>query len=212
MPLIIPQFDLSQDEGHVIIKLRLPYVKVTKAEFLIENDTLTFYLKPYHLGLTFKQLFKRAEAPKKCKYDPSTYILECFVEKFNYGEEFEDLGMIATFMQKKKAKQEKKKAKAKCALIEVVAEENNEQELIQDITAGVHGISLENKVGFNNQYEDVFDDLEEELWDIAIINPKETNYQVPRTPSIFQEQAQDPRPPPSEGVRQGQLPLRSLRK
>jgi protein SHQ1 len=54
MPLLTPHFDLSQTHKHLVIKLRLPYVKVSKSEITILNNEFHFFLKPYSLKLVFQ--------------------------------------------------------------------------------------------------------------------------------------------------------------
>lgn len=53
--MIVPEFKLKQNEGFVLVYIRVPYIKVTACEFYIEGDTFKFYLKPYLLSLSFQQ-------------------------------------------------------------------------------------------------------------------------------------------------------------
>ena len=75
--MIIPQFSLTQDENFLIIVIRVPYVKISKAEFYIEKNGFKFYLKPYSLSLTFAQSLKEVEYPEHASYDHNT----CKVDK-----------------------------------------------------------------------------------------------------------------------------------
>ena len=61
--MIIPQFTISQDNKHLIIIIRLPYIKVTNSEVYIEKSTFKFFLHPYLLCITFKNELKEAEEP-----------------------------------------------------------------------------------------------------------------------------------------------------
>jgi protein SHQ1 len=52
--MIVPDFKLKQNDTHVIVFIRVPYIKVGACEFYIETDTFKFYLKPYLLSLAFE--------------------------------------------------------------------------------------------------------------------------------------------------------------
>lgn len=88
MPLITPQFSLTQDEKYVIIKLRLPYVKPTKSEFSVIGNQFSFYLKPYLLKLQFNEILKETETPAKVVYNPNEFELTVYLEKLTLGEDF----------------------------------------------------------------------------------------------------------------------------
>eukprot|EP01138_Halocafeteria_seosinensis_P006449 gb/GECG01006592.1/.p1 GENE.gb/GECG01006592.1/~~gb/GECG01006592.1/.p1 ORF type:complete len:665 (+),score=92.63 gb/GECG01006592.1/:1-1995(+) len=49
---ITPEFRLSQTREHVIAVIRLPYIKVTNLEYLIEGHDFSLYCYPYLLKLT----------------------------------------------------------------------------------------------------------------------------------------------------------------
>lgn len=74
--MITPKFGLSQDDNHLIVHIRLPYVKITNSQFYIEKNTFKFYLKPYLLTLNFEQSLKEEEEPADLKYDYNTCKFE----------------------------------------------------------------------------------------------------------------------------------------
>ncbi|CAD8064554.1 unnamed protein product [Paramecium sonneborni] len=172
MPLITPEFLIEQDEKHIIIKLRLPYVKPTKSEFSMIGKQFSFFLKPYLLQLTFNEFLKDSEQPSKAVYDPETYSLKVYLEKLNLGENFTQLDMIGLLMNKKS----KKNKQFQGRLIQVIESTNNKNDIKNNDDNEENqqqGYVNPFCYGFNNQYTDVFDDLEEELYEIAILDPKQ---------------------------------------
>lgn len=70
--MIIPNFFLNQEDGFVVIVIRIPYVKITNSEFYIEKYSFKFFLSPYYLNLTFKQPLYECEEPASLSYDYNT--------------------------------------------------------------------------------------------------------------------------------------------
>ncbi|KAM3144955.1 hypothetical protein pb186bvf_002960 [Paramecium bursaria] len=166
MPLIKPQFNLSQDDQFVKISLRLPYVKVNKSEFSILKNEFSFFLKPYLLQLQFEECLKEQEYPQKLVYDPETFNLDIYLTKLNVGEEFKNLNML-TLLQKDKKSKKPDNMKNKNPLIEVIGEVDDQVQINEDKAVNLFGY------GFNQQYFNVFDDLEEELLELCILNPRD---------------------------------------
>ena len=106
--MIIPQFELTQTTDHVVLRLRLPYVKVSKSEFFIEGNKFQFYLKPYNLKITLENRLKDAEEPSRLVYDLTVYLL-----KAEKGEEFTNLNMISLLLSKNKQIKKKEYKKKK---------------------------------------------------------------------------------------------------
>lgn len=86
--MIVPEFKLKQTDSHVVVFIRVPYIKVTACEFYIEADTFKFYLKPYLLSLTFQQPLREVEEPSKAIYYHEKYTLEVHLEKAQLGQFF----------------------------------------------------------------------------------------------------------------------------
>ena len=99
--MLVPEFKLSQNDTHVTVQIRLPYVKVTSAEFYIESNMFKFYLKPYLLSLGFEKRLKEAEEPSKAVYYHEKHLLSVDLEKENKGEYFENLNLISSLLEKK---------------------------------------------------------------------------------------------------------------
>ena len=51
--MITPNFSLSQTNSHLVIKIILKYVRISEADFFIEDKEFRFNLSPYLLCLTF---------------------------------------------------------------------------------------------------------------------------------------------------------------
>lgn len=111
--MIIPQFELTQTTDHVVLRLRLPYVKVSKSEFFIEGNKFQFYLKPYNLKITLENRLKDAEEPSRLVYDPKDYNLTVYLLKAEKGEEFTNLNMISLLLSKNKQIKKKEYKKKK---------------------------------------------------------------------------------------------------
>lgn len=79
--VLTPWFTLSQNESFVILVIRIPYVKISNAEFLVEGTRFSFYLKPYLLDLEFKQPLT-GEEPEKATYNYETCIISSLGARF----------------------------------------------------------------------------------------------------------------------------------
>lgn len=117
---------MSQDAKHVVVIIRVPYVKITSAEFFIDGRIFKFFLHPYLLNIEFKNDLKLAEEPDSASYEHSTFELTVKILKEVEGEHFEDLDLIAKLMVTSKLKENKpnmgNKKNAKRPLIEVIGE------------------------------------------------------------------------------------------
>ena len=50
---VTPRFTVSQDADFIFVRIRVPYVRISATEMLVENDVFSFYCKPYLLKLSF---------------------------------------------------------------------------------------------------------------------------------------------------------------
>ena len=71
--MITPIFRISQEDGCLIIVIRLPYVKISSTEVFVDAYSFKFYLKPYYLNVNFKQALVEEE-PENATYDHNTCI------------------------------------------------------------------------------------------------------------------------------------------
>ncbi len=80
--MIVPRFRIVQTDEHLIIIVKVPYVKISNAEVYVEKFKFTFFLKPYLLNLNFKSEL-REEDPSSAVYDHNTCKRESFISKTN---------------------------------------------------------------------------------------------------------------------------------
>jgi protein SHQ1 len=66
---VTPKFTVEQDDAFVIIKARVPYVRVTDSEIDIDGNSVSIYCKPYLLKLNFPGLLVDDERAR-ASYDP----------------------------------------------------------------------------------------------------------------------------------------------
>lgn len=147
--MLIPDFKITQTETHIIIVIRVPYVKVSACEFYIEQKTFKFYLKPYLLTLAFEQPLQEVEEPEKATYYHEKHLLEVTLAKKNKGEFFENLNLLSNILNKGVTKKEMAKKKV---LVEVIGE--TEHKVAEEKTN-----SSPFAYGFCNNYQDVFKNL-----------------------------------------------------
>ena len=51
--MITPVFEITQEENFIILRLRVPHLKVSSFDFYVEDETFKFSGKPYFLRLVF---------------------------------------------------------------------------------------------------------------------------------------------------------------
>lgn len=160
--MITPRFRLSQDDDFLYISIRVPYVKISDMETLIDGAHFQFYLKPYNLDLNFKQRLIE-DGRESATYDVDKGEVLCKVPKETPKEYFEELDMIAQLLNPKKPKQEPPKI-----------ESLDESEISKVQEELRHTVDY---YGFNRTYRKFFKNLDEEKHEICDIDPD--SYPVP---------------------------------
>lgn len=107
--MIVPDFKLRQNDTHLLVFIRVPYIKVSACEFYIEVKTFKFYLKPYLLSLNLEQPLKEVEEPTKAIYYHEKYLLEVHLEKATPSEVFDNLDLLTNILNNKKKTKKKPK-------------------------------------------------------------------------------------------------------
>ncbi len=167
--MITPDFKLSQEDEVLIVAIRVPYVKISACEVYVEKNRFTFYLQPYFLKLQFAQdLQEGDESVLSSVYDHATYIVKFRVKKLTPGEQFQDLDLVSKLFEKKP-----KRTKAK--------------PVITVVNSSVEGDAADSKAenkaesetdpygfGFDCSYDDFFDNHQEELHELADLDPSST--------------------------------------
>jgi len=194
--MITPVFEVKQNEEFVIVEMRTPHLKVSSFDFYIEENVFKFFGKPYFLRLVFPAKLVE-DGREKASYDVTSGILSVQLPKFNTGEVFADLDLF-TLLKTKPAT-----SAGKISAVSVIEqlEANDEKPAFERInTIGEKesveldesieldwefpqslptqpSVSLLNKhsFGFNQQFTDYFDELQEELHEIVQLNPVEVS-------------------------------------
>ena len=159
--MITPTFSLSQSVSSIILKIRLPYVKISSAETNVESKKITFFLQPYFLSLIFQNELK-PNGVNSAIYDHNTSYLTITVDKKNTEEHFQDLDLITALLQPIKIKH-----KNIGVNIEVISEdkeldnlEDNSEQIFSELISDFKIIGFGNmSYGFNKKYSKVFNDL-----------------------------------------------------
>ena len=178
--MITPDFKISQEEDLVVIKIRLPYVKISASEVYVEKNMFYFYLKPYYLKLQFTEdLIEGDEAVESSVYDHDTYIVTFKVKKAHKGEHFKNLDIISKLFEKKP---KRTKAKPKITVLSTSSNQGTEIEAKMEEAEPKHEGILEKSgsdssysFGFDYGYDDFFENHQEELYELADIDPALTN-------------------------------------
>ena len=100
--MITPRFSVSQSDALVIVEISVPHIRVSAAEFHINDETFSFYCKPYLLKLSFPGALEDSEErPATAVYDPDKNhgTIVCSVPKQSPGEHFEDMDMMSKLLQ-----------------------------------------------------------------------------------------------------------------
>lgn len=167
--MITPDFKLTQEEDELIVAIRVPYVKISACEVYVEKNRFTFYLQPYFLKLQFAQdLQEGDESVLSSIYDHSTYIVKFRVKKLTPGEQFQDLDLVSKLFEKKPKRTKNKP-------------------VITVVNSTVEGATAESKAedqplpqtelygyGFDGSFDDFFDNHQEELHELADLDPSST--------------------------------------
>jgi protein SHQ1 len=103
MPLL-PRFFLSQSPDHVSLVLKVPYVRVSTAELVIDGRDLSFYCRPYLLKLSFPGDFTDDADQQPARYDPDDDhgTLTLTLPKKNPREHFVGLDLLSSLIKVKK--------------------------------------------------------------------------------------------------------------
>jgi len=108
---ITPHFELSQTDDHVIIRIRVPHVRVSFESVQVvltdENRCLHFASQPYLLVLTFSNAFEENADEACAQYDPfqdhGRIVLR--LAKASPGLWWDDLDMVGALVKPRAARQ-----------------------------------------------------------------------------------------------------------
>ena len=161
---ITPRFTVDQTDDEVLVKINVPYVRVSQAEVVASSHDFTFYCKPYFLKLTFPH---EVVEDDRCRavYDPDIEhgLITAHLPKLVPGQHFPDLDMVSKLLQNRITKDKKDMSPP---LIEVLGETTNDDTDEAEPSAesgGVMSLNIARMYGFNNLYSKVLGNLRDEL-------------------------------------------------
>ena len=103
--VLTPKFSVSQSDDCVVVKIFVPYIRVSDAEIIADGTEFTFFCKPYLLKLS---LPSEVEEDERCsaKYDPEEEngVIIATLPKKNKGEYFPGLDLSSQLMLRRKLK------------------------------------------------------------------------------------------------------------
>lgn len=175
--MIVPRFTVTQTDTLVIVRIHVPYIRVSEAEIFAENNEFTFYCKPYFLKLAFQGELS-SDDNCNAKYDPNeengTIIAE--LPKIVPGTFFPDLDLpMKLLLDRKRADS----SKFQFPSIEVVGESShpsslNEEDL--ESTPISNLLPSQYCYGFNQKYSNVLRHQRDEILMIFTLpNPDEVS-------------------------------------
>ena len=164
--MITPDFAVSQDDQCVIVSLLLKYVRVAAAEMLVADNTFSFYLKPYFLRLAFSQPLRDEDLDDNV-FDHATKRLHVRIRKAVEGEHFKDLDVLSRLFE---SKPKRPKTRPK---IQVLNESDNGEAEMGDNKAE-SDVDHRYNYGLYLDYDDFFEHHQEELYEMADIDPSLT--------------------------------------
>lgn len=178
--MITPDFKVSQETDVVVVAIRLPYVKISASEVYVEKKSFYFYLKPYYLKLQFSEdLVEGDEGVESSVYDHNTYVVTFKIKKANRGEHFKDLDIISKLFEKKP-----KRSKAKpviTVLNSTTTGDDKDSEKMDENGPKTEEAMIKPSsdeafnYGFDYSYDDFFENHQEELYELADIDPAATS-------------------------------------
>ena len=170
---IAPSFSITQDDGFVIVKIRVPYVRISSAEMICEKHDFSFYCHPYLLKLSFPCPLD-GDDEEKCKAvydaDEDNGTIRAFLPKLTRGEVFPDLDLTTLLLQRRVERDFGTLQSGIPPIIEVVSSSSGScgpDDLMPVDTASLISagsvIVGPPRYGFNRNYERLFLSFREEL-------------------------------------------------
>jgi len=151
--MLVPKFEISQDENFIIISIHAPYTKITDVEYWIEDTSFSFFAKPYILRLNLPGEVGEDGSKSKYEVESGNYIIHA--KKVQTGQHFEDLDLLTTLLTTKTSGDVKS-----TPLIEVIdsngSDATGNNESVDDISK-----MLDYGYGFANQKCNVYDKLQD---------------------------------------------------
>ena len=153
--MITPRFYLDQTDTTIKITILIKYAKIKSVEIDVQDTLLLFYLRPYHLRLSFPCALK-SDGTEKIEYDLHRSELHLTIPKQTPGEHFPDLALTSTLLQTKPA------ARPPPSIVPL-----DESEVTEDLV-------LSSGYGFNHKEQNFFLSRAEEMFELFDLDPDST--------------------------------------
>lgn len=97
---VTPHFAVTQDDTAVVVTIKVPHVRVSEVEVLLEGVDFSFYCKPYLLNLRFEGALQQDDSCK-AQYLPDVDdgTIVATLPKLNHGEVFPDLDLQTALLR-----------------------------------------------------------------------------------------------------------------
>jgi len=151
--MLVPKFEISQDDKFVILSIHAPYTKITDVEYWIEGTSFSFFAKPYILRLNLPGEVQEDGSKSKYEVESGNYIIHA--KKVNPDQHFNDLDLLTTLLTTKEDVGQIKST----PLIEVLESNNDETSILEDECAKNSDATIDQGYGFANQKSNIYDKL-----------------------------------------------------
>eukprot|EP01041_Mallomonas_annulata_P000917 gene917-1780_t len=175
---ITPKFIISQDESFVYVQIKVPHIRVSSAELVVEGPDFTFYCKPYLLKLSFPYEVLEDD---RCKgiYDAENDdgTITAHLPKKIIGQHFPDLDLTTLLLQNRISKD-----RIHFPSIDIIDSTENKENDEQEVTEIFPRIIKKPTYGFNQKYSDILTNLREDTIEvIELLDPDSTPESSRRT-------------------------------
>eukprot|EP01006_Ploeotia_vitrea_P056176 TRINITY_DN68072_c8_g9_i1.p1 TRINITY_DN68072_c8_g9~~TRINITY_DN68072_c8_g9_i1.p1 ORF type:complete len:477 (-),score=66.49 TRINITY_DN68072_c8_g9_i1:266-1696(-) len=151
--MLIPKFSCRQDAQNIYIIAKIPHVKISDLQVIVDDRHFSLCVKPYLLSLTFSHSLHSNEEREVVKYDVETEEIQVVVPKETPGTEFLNLDMVTNLLTPKD-----KGLIEELGMDETIAEDK----IVEDHSGGPY-------YGFNDEFCGFFTPLDDEATEIVDI-------------------------------------------
>lgn len=99
---VVPKFTIEQEDDFIVLKIHVPYIRISDLQYTIDGKSFSFYIKPYLLRLNFPEPLvddERATATYEPTDNNGTVTVR--IPKEEPGLVFEDLDLLTKLKQPK---------------------------------------------------------------------------------------------------------------
>ena len=199
-----PKFHLNQNDTHIFIIIRVPYVRIGSMETHINKQDFMFYCKPYLLRIRLpKEVVDTETNPAKAVYDADDEngTVTIHLPKLEPGVHFPDLDLLTSLLVREQdilsdtgnTTPGPGATTTTTTIIQEIDPESGETKIpsllpteciaTNDLLGSDPSAELFGRVayGFGNQYRDVFSALRGELFDLVELQNPDTTTPAERT-------------------------------